>query len=185
MLKFLKNIFTPSNKPSKKIIDIYKENLENLRSDIKYLNLEIAKISNLLKTLIKNVSELESKFNLFIQPSPEQLIPKQPQTPKYEIQYIHETQNYSLDQIIRLSFDNETQKLTISKNGIFIAMRIKENIYWCSISPEYLMKGNISAFRDVFEIDQGDEFIPVEPAVLKKISDNQFQILKKGKLKYR
>jgi hypothetical protein len=87
MLKFLKNIFTPSNKPSKKMIVIYE--LENLRSDIKYLNLEIAKISNLLKTLIKNVSELESKFNLFTQPSPEQLIPKQPQTPKYEIQRWH------------------------------------------------------------------------------------------------
>jgi hypothetical protein len=64
-------------------------------------------------------------------------------------------------------------------------MKIKDDIYWCSISPEYLMRGNINAFRDVFEIDQGDEFIPVEPAVLKKISDNRFQILKKGKLQYR
>jgi len=158
---------------SKKINEeVYKKIITELKQELYPLNTWMVKISRDLNALLDNISNLNSKINSISINQP----PSQP--PKLEIK------NYDAETLIRLSFNRETKTLNLSKNGIFIAIKLKNNKYWCIIHHDFLMKSNIDAFRDVFDIVAGSDFIPIEPALIKKISDEHFQIIKKGKIEY-
>jgi hypothetical protein len=79
----------------------------------------------------------------------------------------------------------EPARLAISKSGYLIARRLEGDYYACTVHPDYLMKSNVRAFRPVFEIEEGEKFAPKIPAIIKRISDKEFVVVKKGLFEYR
>jgi hypothetical protein len=96
------------------------------------------------------------------------------------------TMEGKFDDIVLLRVVSEKPvKLAIAKSGYLIARRLEGDYYACTVHPHYLMKGNVLAFMPVFEIEGGEKFAPKIPAVIKRINDNEFVLVKKGIFEYR